>query len=117
MAADYEKNSIPSNQDENVSDGSDVFDTLAAQETSHAIKYRTMSWQRTAVLLFGDQICLAIMAQPWAFSVLGWVPGLIASCLAAIIVWVTSYTMWQFIMKVRPAYRFDILGMRMLTGF
>jgi hypothetical protein len=30
MAADCEKNPIPSNQDEIVSDGSDMFDALAA---------------------------------------------------------------------------------------
>ncbi|OKL55675.1 hypothetical protein UA08_09021 [Talaromyces atroroseus] len=80
-------------------DGSDVFDTLAAQEKSRDIKYRTMSWQRCAVLLFGDQVCLAIMAQAWTLKVLGWVPGLIASILSGIFCWITSYTMWRFIMK------------------
>ena len=34
----------------------------------HEIKLRTMSWQKTAVLLAGDQVCLAIMAQSWSLS-------------------------------------------------
>jgi hypothetical protein len=78
-----------------------VFEILAAQEEGHDIKYRTMSWQRCALLLFGDQVCLAIMAQPWTMKVLGWVPGLIVQFVSGVLFWITSYTMWQFIMKVR----------------
>ncbi|KAJ5179176.1 Amino acid transporter transmembrane [Penicillium capsulatum] len=44
-----------------------------------------MSWQKTACLLLGKQVCLAIMVQTWPLSVLGWVPGII--------------TMHKFIMK------------------
>jgi hypothetical protein len=35
---------------------------------SHDIKLRTMSWQKAAWLLAGDQVCLAIMAQTWSLS-------------------------------------------------
>ncbi|KAF2733989.1 putative amino acid transporter [Polyplosphaeria fusca] len=58
-----------------------------------------MSWQKTAWLLAGDQVCLAIMAQSWSLSVLGWVPGIITMLLAAIFFYFTSMTMWRFIMK------------------
>lgn len=75
------------------------FEALVAEERDHDIKLRTMSWQKTAVLLFGEQVCLAIMAQAWSFKVLGWVPGLLTTFLAGAIFWVTSYTMWKFIMK------------------
>lgn len=75
------------------------FEALVAEEQDHDIKLRTMSWQKTAVLLFGDQVCLAIMAQAWSFKVLGWVPGLITTFLAGVIFWITSLTMWKFIMK------------------
>ena len=34
----------------------------------HDIKLRTMSWQKAAWLLAGDQVCLAIMAQTWSLS-------------------------------------------------
>jgi hypothetical protein len=34
----------------------------------HEIKLRTMSWQKAAWLLAGDQVCLAIMAQTWSLS-------------------------------------------------
>lgn len=40
----------------------------ACLDHEHEIKLRTMSWQKTAVLLAGDQVCLAIMAQSWSLS-------------------------------------------------
>lgn len=58
-----------------------------------------MSWQKAAWLLAGDQVCLAIMAQSWSLSVLGWVPGLITMVLAGLFFWITSMTMHKYIMK------------------
>ena len=58
-----------------------------------------MSWQKCAWLLCGDQVCLAIMAQTWSLSVLGWVPGIITMVLAAVMFYFTSLTMHTFIMK------------------
>ena len=58
-----------------------------------------MTWQRAAWLLAGDQVCLAIMAQTWSLSVLGWVPGLLTMVGAGILFWITSITMHKFIMK------------------
>lgn len=58
-----------------------------------------MSWQKAAWLLAGDQVCLAIMAQTWSLSVLGWVPGIITMVVAGILFWITSITMHKFIMK------------------
>lgn len=101
---DIEKRGASSVQDDSATDApnsSDVFEALAVQEKDCDIKFRTMSWQRCALLLFGDQVCLAIMAQAWTLKVLGWVPGLLTSFISGILFWVTSYTMWQFIMKVR----------------
>ncbi|KAJ5718898.1 uncharacterized protein N7483_009980 [Penicillium malachiteum] len=83
-------------------DGASSFETieaLVAEDHEHEIALRTMSWQKTAVLLAGDQVCLAIMAQSWSFSVLGWVPGIITTVLCGILFWVTSITMHKFIMK------------------
>lgn len=73
----------------------EVFEALAAQEKGRDIKFRTMSWQRCAILLFGDQVCLAIMAQAWTLKVLGWVPGLLVQVFSGVLFWITSYTMWQ----------------------
>ena len=50
---------------------------LVDEDHSHEIQLRTMSWQKAAWLLAGDQVCLAIMAQSWSLSVLGWVPGIL----------------------------------------
>jgi hypothetical protein len=58
-----------------------------------------MSWQKAAWLLAGDQVCLAIMAQSWSLSVLGWVPGIITMVVAGILFYLTSLTMHKFIMK------------------
>ncbi|CAI7573212.1 unnamed protein product [Penicillium discolor] len=83
-------------------DGTDSFDTitaLVAADHQHDIKLRTMSWQKTACLLAGEQVCLAIMAQSWSLSVLGWVPGIITMVLCGIFFWITSITMHKYIMK------------------
>ncbi|KAJ5515097.1 hypothetical protein N7463_004649 [Penicillium fimorum] len=83
-------------------DGTDSFDTitaLVAADHEHDIKLRTMSWQKTACLLAGEQVCLAIMAQSWSLSVLGWVPGIITMILSGLLFWVTSITMHKYIMK------------------
>ena len=76
-----------------------TFNALIAKDHAHEIKLRTMSWQKAAWLLAGDQVCLAIMAQSWSLSVLGWVPGIITMLLAGIFFYFTSMTMWRFIMK------------------
>ncbi|KAJ9492043.1 hypothetical protein VN97_g1172 [Penicillium thymicola] len=83
-------------------DGTGSFDTitaLVAADHKHDIKLRTMSWQKTACLLAGEQVCLAIMAQSWSLSVLGWVPGIITMVLCGILFWITSITMHKYIMK------------------
>ncbi|RQM04848.1 hypothetical protein DH86_00004080 [Scytalidium sp. 3C] len=81
------------------SEGSTDFKTLVAEDHQHDIKLRTMSWQKAAWLLAGDQVCLAIMAQTWSLSVLGWVPGIITMVVAGVLFWITSITMHKYIMK------------------
>ncbi|EED24120.1 neutral amino acid permease, putative [Talaromyces stipitatus ATCC 10500] len=70
-----------------------------ALEAESAIKYRTCSWQKTAALLFSEYICLAIMSFPWAYSVLGLVPGLILTVFIALVVLYTSLTIWKFCLR------------------
>jgi hypothetical protein len=41
---------------------------LVEEDHNHDIKLRTMTWQRAAWLLCGDQVCLAVMAQSWSLS-------------------------------------------------
>ena len=72
---------------------------MLCSDHTHEIKLRTMSWQKAAWLLAGDQVCLAIMAQTWSLSVLGWVPGIITMVAAGVLFWITSITMHQYIMK------------------
>ena len=72
---------------------------LVAEDHQHEISLRTMSWQKAAALLCGDQVCLAVIAQSWSLSVLGWVPGIITMLVAGALFWITSMTMHKFIMK------------------
>jgi hypothetical protein len=86
------------NESSDIDEGT-TFNALIAEDHGHEIQLRTMSWQKAAWLLAGDQVCLAIMAQTWSLSVLGWVPGIITMLLAGAFFWITSITMHQYIMK------------------
>lgn len=65
----------------------DVFATLVAKEADHDIQFRTLSWQRATLLLFGEYVCLAILALPWSFSVLGWGVGLFVQIAMGLVTW------------------------------
>lgn len=77
----------------------DTITALVQEDHSHEIKLRTMSWKKAAWLLCGEQVCLAIMAQTWSLSVLGWVPGILTMLGAGILFYITSITMHKYIMK------------------
>jgi hypothetical protein len=78
--------------------------TSPPTDRTHEIQLRTMSWQKCAALLSGDQVCLAIMAQSWSLSVLGWVPGIITMVVSGILFYITSLTMHSYIMR-NPSIR------------
>jgi len=80
-------------------DSIDTISALVQEDHTHEIQLRTMSWQKAAWLLAGEQVCLAIMAQSWSLSVLGWVPGILTMLIAGALFWITSITMHKFIMK------------------
>ncbi|RDH34673.1 transmembrane amino acid transporter protein-domain-containing protein [Aspergillus welwitschiae] len=81
------------------STSNEIWNALVTEDHQHEIQLRTMSWQKAAWLLAGDQVCLAIMAQSWSLSVLGWVPGIITMVVSGALFWVTSLTMHKYIMK------------------
>lgn len=85
-------------EDREIAEGTTV-EALVAEDHGHEIKLRTMSWQKAAWLLAGDQVCLAIMAQTWSLSVLGWVPGILVMVISGLLFWITSITMHKYIMK------------------
>jgi hypothetical protein len=68
-------------------DASEVFAALAKEEEGHTIKYRVLSWQKVALLLFGEYVCLAMLALSWSFSVLGWGVALAVHFGAGLIAW------------------------------
>lgn len=55
-------------QDSDIESTTYVINALINEDHGHEIKLRTMTWQRAAWLLCGDQVCLAIMAQSWSLS-------------------------------------------------
>ncbi|KKK15242.1 hypothetical protein P175DRAFT_0123658 [Aspergillus ochraceoroseus IBT 24754] len=85
--------------DQDFSSSDDTLTAIIVADHQHDIKLRTMSWQKAAWLLAGEQVCLAIMAQSWSLSVLGWVPGILTMLVAGALFWITSITMHKFIMK------------------
>lgn len=87
-----------------VGSNADSDDALTAQRVKEAqeggtIIYRTLSWQKTAVLLFTEYVCLAILAFPWAFSYLGMAGGLIATFLIGLSALYTSLILWRYCLK------------------
>ncbi|ORY24450.1 transmembrane amino acid transporter protein-domain-containing protein [Naematelia encephala] len=77
----------------------DPFTALVIEEEDHEIRFRTLSWQKTTFLLFGEYVCLAILALAWSWSVLGWLCGFFITFGLGIVTWYTSYTLWQFTMR------------------
>lgn len=60
------------------------------------IRYKTLTWQRAAFLLFSEYICLAIMSFPWAYSVLGLVPGILITIFITFTTWYTGLTITDY---------------------
>lgn len=65
-------------------------DVVLAQQNDGDIKYRTMSWQKCAAILFGEYVCLAILSFPWAFNTLGMAGGILATLGMGVIALYTS---------------------------
>lgn len=96
-------------------DASDAFVQLVAVEQDHDIKFRTLSWQKTAALLLTEYICLAMLALAWSYMVLGWGAAIVVTAVLAATTWYTSYVYWQYCMK-HPHIR-DIVDIALqLTG-
>jgi hypothetical protein len=68
--ADLDVEAIDSDQDSTTQ----AIKALIEEDHDHEIKLRTMTWQRAAWLLCGDQVCLAIMAQSWSLSYVSYPP-------------------------------------------
>ena len=96
-----EKSNAAAINNRNLEAGDVPLDTIAKlriEEADHEIKYKTLSWQSATLLLFGEYVCLAILALAWSWSVLGWVLGFFVTFGMALITWYTSYVLWQWCM-------------------
>lgn len=65
----------------------DEFAVLVEEERDHDIKYRTLSWKKTAYILVCEYFGLASMALPWSFSVLGWGTAMSVMVVTGLITW------------------------------
>lgn len=92
----YEKSS---DEDVTVTYTDAAFAEQVAAEQDHGIKFKTLGWKKAAALMFGEQVCLAIAGQAWSYSVLGWVGGILSTVVFTAFFWITSYTMWAYIMR------------------
>ncbi|SNX84979.1 related to neutral amino acid permease [Melanopsichium pennsylvanicum] len=63
------------------------------------IVYRTLSWQKAAVLLFTEYVCLAILSFPWAYSYLGMAGGLLATLGVGVSALYTSLILWRYCLR------------------
>lgn len=68
FTSDEKKDDVKLAVEEVDSDTEGSFTDLVAEDHEHEISLRTMSWQKAAWLLAGEQVCLAIMAQSWSLS-------------------------------------------------
>lgn len=87
-----------------VSSTVDSEDALVAERVKQAqeggtIVYRTLSWQKAAILLFTEYVCLAILSFPWAFSYLGMAGGLLATFGIGLGALYTSLTLWRYCLR------------------
>lgn len=73
--------------------------STASDESGRDIKLRTMSWKKTAAVLFGEYVCIAILSFPSSFMALGYVGGIIATLSIGVVTLYTSLTLWKFQMK------------------
>ncbi|GAC99099.1 amino acid transporter [Pseudozyma hubeiensis SY62] len=102
--ADKAKNGDATDDIVEVSSTADSEDALAAVRVKQAqeggtIVYRTLSWQKAAILLFTEYVCLAILSFPWAFSYLGMAGGLLATFGVGMGALYTSLILWRYCLK------------------
>lgn len=64
----YDTTAVDLESDSDRDSTTEAIKALVAEDHDHEIKLRTMTWQRAAWLLAGDQVCLAVMAQSWSLS-------------------------------------------------
>ncbi|CAO1629251.1 unnamed protein product [Sympodiomycopsis kandeliae] len=78
--------------------------------------YRTMSWQKTAALLFAEYVCLAILAFPAAFSVLGMAGGILCVIGLGLITLYTSLKLHSYCMKHPNLLHIADIGRQLFGG-
>ncbi|KDN52260.1 hypothetical protein K437DRAFT_221056 [Tilletiaria anomala UBC 951] len=74
-----------------------------------------MSWQRTAALLFGEYVCLAILAVPSSFAVLGMAGGILTVLGIGLVTLYTSLTLWQYCLKYPEQLNIAEIGGRIFS--
>ncbi|PYH88306.1 amino acid transporter [Aspergillus ellipticus CBS 707.79] len=63
------------------------------------VKYRTMGWWQTGILMVAENVSIGILSLPSAVATLGLVPSIILLLGISGISWYTAYVIWQFKMR------------------
>lgn len=79
-------------------------------------QYRTMSWQRTCFLLCAEYVCLAILAFPSAFAVLGMAGGILCTIGIGLMNLYTSLKLHAYCMKHPQLLHIADIGRQLFGG-
>lgn len=97
-------------------DGDEVISVHSAM-ASGEIVYKTMSWQKTSGLLFGEYVCLAILSFPGAFQTLGMAGGILCVIFLGLITLYTSLWYHKYAMRHPHLLHIADIGKQLFGGY
>jgi len=87
-----------------------------SMNSSSKIEYKTMSWKKATALLFGEYVCLAILALPASYKTLGMAGGLIATAVLGLVTLYTSLTLSTYCNRHPDALHIADIGEKLFGG-
>lgn len=75
-----------------------------------------MSWKKATALLFGEYVCLAILALPASYKTLGMAGGLIATAVLGLVTLYTSLTLSAYCNRHPDALHIADIGRKLFGG-
>ncbi|KAL7271786.1 hypothetical protein RUND412_005437 [Rhizina undulata] len=85
-------------------------DDVFGNEEGAEIKYKTMTWWQTGVIMIAETISLGILSLPSSLQILGIIPGMILLLGLGIIATYTGYVLGQFRMRYPQIHTFAEAG-------
>ncbi|KAL7273971.1 hypothetical protein RUND412_003152 [Rhizina undulata] len=85
-------------------------DDVFGNEEGAEIKYKTMTWWQTALIMIAETISLGILSLPSSLQILGIVPGMILILGLGIVATYTGYVLGQFKQRYPQIHTFAEAG-------